>query len=107
MNAKGFFTSALDKEREAIIAEGIQNNTNFTDHFASMQGKRLLPKNHMHDGNPCPEGEEVHAGLCYKTCSSIADGDYPIRSSAFTCCKEEPCSFFNSKYSNPLYFCSG
>jgi len=107
MKAKGFFGGAIEAEREAIIAEGIPNITNLTDHYANLRGKHLIPRNDLEDGNSCPEGEEVHVGLCYKTCESITEGVYPIRTSAFTCCKEEPCSFFNSKFSNPIYFCSG
>jgi len=59
------------------------------------------------DGNVCPEDEELHANLCYKKCSALTAGKYPIRTTAFSCCAEEPCSFFNSKFSNVLSYCSG
>jgi len=59
------------------------------------------------DGNVCADDEEPHATLCYKTCSSLTGGRYPIRTTAFSCCMEEPCSFFNSKFTNLLEPCTG
>merc|ERR1719162_1114797 len=46
-------------------------------------------------------------GLCYITCAKLTEGKYPIRSTAFSCCKEQPCEVFNTVYSNPLSYCSG
>lgn len=60
-----------------------------------------------HDGNICPQDEEAHQGLCYKKCAVLTGGAYPIRTTAFACCQEEPCSFFNSKFTNPLFACTG
>jgi hypothetical protein len=49
----------------------------------------------MHNGNKCPDGEELHAGLCYKTCSSLTQGAFPIRTTAFSCCESRPCGLSN------------
>jgi hypothetical protein len=80
---------------------------NHTKYIMSLRGDRLLAKNGMHDGNICPNDEEELAGLCYETCSALTDGAYPIRTSAFTCCEERPCTVFNSKVSSVLRICSG
>merc|ERR1719343_391059 len=56
----------------------------------------LSRANDMHDGNTCPDDEEAHAGLCYKKCSLLT-GDHSVRTSAFSCCKESPCSLFNQQ----------
>jgi len=66
------------------------------DHI-DVTGKNLKPKEHMHNGNQCPDGEELHAALCYKTCSSLTNGRYPIRTTAFSCCAKEPCGLFNQE----------
>lgn len=55
----------------------------------------LSPDNDMYDGNLCADDEEAHAGLCYKKCSLLTGGDHPIRTSAFSCCRESPCGVTN------------
>lgn len=50
------------------------------------------PQEHLNDGNPCSDDEELHAGLCYAKCSGLTDGAYIYRQSAWTCCKQATCS---------------
>eukprot|EP00435_Cladocopium_sp_Y103_P002794 s284_g1.t1 len=57
----------------------------------------LAPHEALKDGNTCPSDEEESEGTCYKKCADLTGGYYPIRTSAFSCCAAEPCSFFNSK----------
>mmetsp|Transcript_70035 Transcript_70035/g.154373 ORF Transcript_70035/g.154373 Transcript_70035/m.154373 type:complete len:411 (+) Transcript_70035:62-1294(+) len=65
----------------------------------------LAPHEALKDGNTCPSDEEESDGTCYKKCADLTGGYYPIRTSAFSCCAAEPCSFFNSKIH--VGFCSG
>lgn len=51
----------------------------------------LIPPEHRHDGNSCEDYEEDFLGLCYKTCSNLTNGVYPVRSSPFSCCKNADC----------------
>jgi len=68
----------------------------------------LHPKaENRHDGNPCPDDEELHMGLCYKKCALLTEGIYTIRTTAWSCCHDEPCSFFNSKFVHSLLPCEG
>merc|ERR1712048_1332573 len=57
--------------------------------------KDLEPTEHMHDHNLCEDNEEENGGLCYKTCDELTDGQYPFRTSAFSCCKSKPCNILN------------
>lgn len=52
--------------------------------------KNLRPQFNLTDGNPCPDDEEVHGGLCYSKCSTLTQGKFPNRESAWTCCKDKP-----------------
>lgn len=49
------------------------------------------PDERKHDGNQCEDNEEILAGLCYKKCSILTNTEYPVRSTAFTCCKTLAC----------------
>jgi len=60
-------------------------------------GDELRPKEHMHDGNTCEDNEEIYAGLCYNKCDILTDGLYPIRTTAFSCCRSHPCGLTNQK----------
>jgi len=68
----------------------------------------LAPTESLEDGNKCPSDEEEYpktGGTCFKKCSDLTGGAYPIRSSAFSCCQQEPCHVGNSKIH--LSFCGG
>lgn len=68
----------------------------------------LAPNEALHDGNKCPADEEEYpqtGGTCYKKCADLTGGTYPVRSSAFSCCKAEPCGIGNSMIH--LSFCGG
>lgn len=68
----------------------------------------LSPQEALHDGNKCPADEEEYpktGGTCFKKCAELTGGTHPVRSSAFSCCKAEPCSIGNSKIH--LSFCGG
>merc|ERR1712187_533310 len=54
-----------------------------------------MGEEHMHDGDACEDNEELYGGLCYKKCRELTDGEYPVRTTAFTCCESEPCGFVN------------
>jgi len=69
---------------------------------------QVKPNEHMHDGNPCDDDEEVFGGMCYTKCSILTDGKYYKRKSAFTCCAEPHCgvNIFRMKTAS-LIPCSG
>mmetsp|Transcript_33669 Transcript_33669/g.85707 ORF Transcript_33669/g.85707 Transcript_33669/m.85707 type:complete len:471 (+) Transcript_33669:64-1476(+) len=48
-------------------------------------------------GQACEKDEELYAGLCYKRCTIMTNGQYPIRTSTWTCCSNQPCGFSNQK----------
>lgn len=52
----------------------------------------VAPREHLHDGNPCADDEEFHAGLCYEKCSILTHDTHPWRQNAWSCCREEVCS---------------
>merc|ERR1719192_609351 len=62
---------------------------NETKQLEALKGEELLGKNDVHDGNACPATEEAFGGLCYQKCQDLSHGAYPIRTTAFSCCKEE------------------
>jgi len=95
-----------DANKTYKIIDGEYNLTHAQE-LAALEGNELLGANNLHDGNPCPDNEEESGGLCYERCSDLTRGIYPVRSSAFSCCKQEPCNAFNSVFSNPLKFCHG
>merc|ERR1719350_411661 len=93
-----------NEAKKAISQQGPPPNIT---KLLGLKGKALLPKNSLQDSNICPDHEEPHLNLCYKKCADLTDGKFPVRTTAFSCCMEEPCSFFNSKFSNPLAPCQG
>jgi len=48
--------------------------------------KGLGPKMNRDNNNTCADDEEIHAGLCYKTCALLTNGSHPYRISAMSCC---------------------
>lgn len=70
-------------EGSALVAPALYEE-NITKH-------NQVPDEHRHDGNHCEDNEEILAGLCYKKCSILTGGEYPQRSTAFTCCKTSSC----------------
>jgi len=67
---------------------------------------RLAPNMSLSDGNPCRDDEELlnTTKLCYKKCSLLTDGKYPIRTTPWSCCSKRPCLFNQRK---DLGVCSG
>jgi len=63
------------------------------------------PTMNRHDGNVCADDEELLDNLCYKRCSDLTEGAFPIRTTAFSCCEARPCGVFNQKVS--LKVCGG
>eukprot|EP00434_Breviolum_minutum_P025607 symbB.v1.2.022625.t1/scaffold2014.1/size92328/4 len=59
------------------------------------------------DSNDCFKGEEFFAGACYANCSNLTRGQFPIRSSPNTCCKEEPCIFPSLLSFSGYFVCMG
>mmetsp|Transcript_57497 Transcript_57497/g.145772 ORF Transcript_57497/g.145772 Transcript_57497/m.145772 type:complete len:261 (-) Transcript_57497:26-808(-) len=56
----------------------------------------------------CHETEELFMNLCYKTCKTLTNGAFPLRTSAWTCCqasKIQDCFLSNQK--RDLGVCSG
>lgn len=65
------------------------------------------PDEQRHDGNKCEDNEELLAGLCYKKCNILTNGEYPVRSTAFTCCKTRACFLQQKMGSNMPIPCQG
>jgi len=90
---------------------GMSNNSHLVNltEMAKMTPHDLMhPKGiDRHDGSPCPGDEEAFEGLCYKKCADLTENLYPIRTTAWSCCHELPCSFFNSKFMDTLIPCHG
>jgi len=113
MQAIGSFGANIE------AADTFVETTNFTEllsveglkqqalSLVGLDGIQLRRKNNLHDGNPCPDEEEEFEGLCYQPCNVLTGGRYPIRTTAFSCCMKQPCSFFNSKFTSPLKICQG
>lgn len=95
-----FKASNLTPEEKAFLKQEVRNWTRHPNE----------PKQDLHDGNVCDDDEELHLKLCYKKCSLLTantpGGPYPIRTTAFSCCLAEPCSFANQKWTFPRP-CSG
>lgn len=89
---------------ELLTAHGLEQQALS---IVGLDGIQLRRKNNLRDGNPCPDDEEVFAGLCYQPCKVLTGGRYPIRTAAFSCCMKQPCSFFNSKFTSPMKICQG
>jgi hypothetical protein len=89
------------------ITEGVEALVNETAHLRNMSSQQLMAMNNLTDGNACPDGEEEFEGLCYDKCQALTKGEYPIRSTAFSCCKALPCTFLNSLLTSPLKPCQG
>uniref|UniRef100_A0A7S4QS07 Uncharacterized protein n=1 Tax=Alexandrium monilatum TaxID=311494 RepID=A0A7S4QS07_9DINO len=70
-----------------------------------VSGKKAENTEVANQEKTCSSDEEIFAGLCYKKCELLAGSEYPIRTTAFTCCKETPCHPFNSR--KDMGFCSG
>ena len=68
----------------------------------------LAPPEALRDGNKCARDEEEFpqfGGTCYKKCSDLTAGYFPVRNSPFSCCEAEPCGLSNTRIH--LNFCSG
>jgi len=63
------------------------------------------PQENRRDGNVCADDEEGSGNLCYKKCSLLTSGLYPIRTSAWTCCESRPCGITNQRMS--ISMCNG
>merc|ERR1712038_1193745 len=72
---------------ESIKKEVITSKPQDIKHLTNLTYKQLLPKHDRHDGNRCAEGEEEFGSLCYERCSKLTLNYYPIRTSAWSCCK--------------------
>lgn len=101
-------TAPMSSWKQTIAESGEPHEVDLQK-MSNLTEKELLAQesNRMHDGNICNNDEEMHANLCYKKCSKLTDGKYPVRTTAWSCCEEQPCSFFNSKFTNPLNLCEG
>eukprot|EP00931_Biecheleriopsis_adriatica_P093926 TRINITY_DN67643_c0_g1_i1.p1 TRINITY_DN67643_c0_g1~~TRINITY_DN67643_c0_g1_i1.p1 ORF type:complete len:469 (-),score=49.80 TRINITY_DN67643_c0_g1_i1:99-1505(-) len=42
-----------------------------------------------HKPKPCKPGDEEVLGTCFTSCSQLTDGEFPHRTTAATCCKED------------------
>lgn len=103
-----FESNAITEDDSGPLRAMLQNGTwqTWAEDDSNVDKMRavLSIHNHLHDGNPCADDEEAHAGLCYKKCSLLLP-DHPIRTSAFSCCKGYPCTLFNQKVK--FRICSG
>jgi len=115
--AHNYNSTSLDRKSMINIAQMLKKAENRfskvpvlsnTTQHASLGESPLVPEEPLHDGNKCPDDEEEYpqaGGTCFKKCSALTGGTYPIRSTAFSCCKSEPCGVSNSKIH--LSFCGG
>jgi len=69
--------------------------SNATSSREEEEKKNLRPLEDRHDGNVCGFGEELYAGLCYKQCSLLTNGQAAIRTSSWTCCEQHPCGLLH------------
>jgi len=106
-------TAMEDAEKIAYDSQNISKHhdiealINYTHELSHLHGQDLMGDNRMNDGNLCPDNEEVFAGLCYQKCSLLTKGSHPVRTTAFSCCAQEPCNAFNSVFTSPVKFCQG
>jgi len=70
-----------------------------------VSGKKAENSEQANHQKTCHGDEELFASLCYKKCTILTGNEYPVRSTAFTCCKETPCHPFNTR--KDMGFCSG
>jgi len=84
-------TAAPGTAATAVVVAAASTTT------ADPQASPLAPHETMNDGNECPDDEEEVAKVCYKKCSDLTGGAYPIRKSPFSCCAAEPCSLSNTQ----------
>jgi len=66
-----------------------------------------IPERATVNSNDCFKGEEYFAGACYKNCSALTAGQYPIRSAPNTCCSAEPCIFPSHLSFQGMFVCMG
>lgn len=94
-------------EPSQVTTTASQGGADWFDMLAGGDGAGLplAPMASMHDGNVCGDDEELMQGLCYKKCSTLTYGEYPVRTSAWTCCKKHPCTLLNLKHD--MGMCSG
>ena len=105
-NVAHFLTDvAQAKKRQATTTPRL-NLPQLTGNISQMPlHSALAPLESLNDGNKCASDEEEMLGTCYKKCVDLTGGYYPVRTSPFSCCKAEPCSFHNTRVH--MSFCSG
>lgn len=80
--------AGMNATEKAAFKEKMKKKLHITD------WKFLKPKANLTDGNTCPDAEELHAGLCYTKCATLTNGEFPVRVTAFSCCKhDQPCGY--------------
>lgn len=60
--------------------------------------KDLTPNEHLNDGNICSYDEELFLSLCYKKCSALTNGFFPLRSAPNQCCSASTSSACDSAH---------
>lgn len=103
MSWKKAVLESLKNVRREVIESKPLDLTNLTN----LTYEQRIPKEALHDGNLCADEEEEFEGLCYEKCAVLTDGFYPVRTTAWSCCMQQPCTFMNSKFTNPLHLCDG
>jgi len=99
---KAIMEPLKNAQKEAIESKPL-DLTNLTH----LTYEQRIPKEALHDGNVCTDEEEEFGGLCYEKCGLLTSGLYPVRTTAWSCCMKQPCTFMNSKFTNPLHLCDG
>jgi hypothetical protein len=84
----------LDVELDAGQPSGLTLLTSLPPLPSNSSG---ITEESSHDGSICDDAEEFFGGLCYKTCSLLSEGRYPIRTSSWTCCASHPCELGNTQ----------
>lgn len=68
--------SLMDTQMNVKMCDGY-------DVAGDAEGKGKCP----HNEGVCLEDEEIHLGMCYKSCAILTHNEYPHRRAAMTCCK--------------------
>jgi len=71
---------------------------NWTVQAGTSAKKMVMNRTHTNGSefHVCAQNEEPYLGLCYKKCSLLTGGTYPVRYTAFSCCTGKPCGLKNS-----------
>merc|ERR1719433_1345477 len=96
------------------MVEGFQQPPQISNALNAYFNMNIGPPDHEQVESPstaaltCMENEELFQNLCYRKCQLLTEGAFPLRSSAWTCCKAaEITGCFIKNQDRGLGLCSG